>query len=197
MVFHLGIFTLAPDCDAWCCPNLGSACYPRLWEESPQRCIFQAKGWVSKSCSFLMSHLFFKYLHQPLWQKMAIRDQPATVELLQISCLMAYLWPKMEAHLGKCQALDDLQRMWQMGCLGWKVFFKFCKKHKKPCILGASQFIGKHAVEFEFRCTNLMGMPKWKFWQVISFLAKIITSPPSQEFVQWNLNSAARIGKHS
>lgn len=170
MVFHLGIFTLAPDCDAWCCPNLGSACYPRLWEESPQRCIFQAKGWVSKSCSFLMSHLFFKYLHQPLWQKMAIRDQPAMVELLQISCLMAYLWPKMEAHLGKCQALDDLQRMWQMGCLGWKVFSSFAKNIKNhafwgpPSSLENMQWNLNSAAQIWWECQNGNSDKLFHFW---------------------------------
>lgn len=40
------------------------------------------------------------------------------LDLLQVACLMAYLWPKLEAHLGKGKALDDVQRMWQLGNLG-------------------------------------------------------------------------------
>lgn len=40
------------------------------------------------------------------------------IELLQISCLISHIWPKLEAHLGQGKALDDLAKMWEMGSLG-------------------------------------------------------------------------------
>ena len=39
------------------------------------------------------------------------------VELLQISCLMVYLAPKLEAHLGKGEVLEEVAKLWTLGRL--------------------------------------------------------------------------------
>ena len=57
-------------------------------------------------------------IHSSLCQKMAMRDQPAMLELLQISCLIHHVWPQLQAHLGQGKALDDIVQMWEIGNLG-------------------------------------------------------------------------------
>lgn len=39
------------------------------------------------------------------------------VELLQISCLVIYLAPKLEAHLGKGEVLEEVAKLWTLGRL--------------------------------------------------------------------------------
>lgn len=54
-------------------------------------------------------------------QKLAQRDQPAMVELLQICCLMNYVWPKVQTYLGAGKLLDGIMDQWKAGCLGCEV----------------------------------------------------------------------------
>ncbi len=61
----------------------------------------------------------FPTLLWPPFQKNAQRDQPAMLELLQISCLMNYLWPQLESHFGKGKLLDEIADMWSLGFLSW------------------------------------------------------------------------------
>ena len=77
-----------------------------------------------------------------LLQKLAIRDQSAMMELLQISCVMAYLWPKLETHLGQGKALDDVQKMWQLGHLGCQKvrMLKMFEFSKQMCCLKKNMY---------------------------------------------------------
>ena len=51
---------------------------------------------------------------------MAQRDQPAMVELLQICCLMNYVWPQIRSYIGEGKVLDGILDQWKIGCLGWQ-----------------------------------------------------------------------------
>ena len=57
-------------------------------------------------------------LPSPPCQKLAQRDQSGMQELLQICCLMNYVWPKVQNHIGKGKLLDDIMDQWKLGCLG-------------------------------------------------------------------------------
>ena len=85
---------------------VGRAGMPWLWQEGVQECPCQAKGWLLEYANSIL-----------ICQKMAIRDQQAMVELLQISCLMIYLAPKLEAHLGKGEVLEEVAKLWTLGRL--------------------------------------------------------------------------------
>lgn len=75
-------------------------------------------------------------------------------ELLQISCLVTWLCPKLELYLGKGPAFDKVMEMWRMGHLGCmrgpRVFWSI---QKKACIFVTTEEVLKNAVEFKFRCT--------------------------------------------
>lgn len=58
------------------------------------------------------------------FQKLAQRDQQAMVELLQICCLMNYIFPKVQSHLGAGKMLDGIVDQWKMGCLRLQVLVK-------------------------------------------------------------------------
>ena len=40
------------------------------------------------------------------------------IEVLQICCLMNYVWPKVQSYIGTGKLLDDILDQWKMGCLG-------------------------------------------------------------------------------
>ena len=40
------------------------------------------------------------------------------VDLLQICCLMCYVWPKLESYLGAGKLLDNVMEQWKLGNLG-------------------------------------------------------------------------------
>jgi hypothetical protein len=52
------------------------------------------------------------------WQKMAQRDQNGMIDLLQICCLMCYVWPKLAAYLGAGKLLNNVMEQWKLGNLG-------------------------------------------------------------------------------
>ena len=74
-------------------------------------------------------------------QKLAQRDQPAMVELLQICSLMNYVWPKIETHLGKGKLLEGILEQWKMGCLRFKLH-----SGSKPYILEPRNHKPEHDV---------------------------------------------------
>ena len=74
-------------------------------------------------------------------QKLAQRDQPAMVELLQICSLMNYVWPKIETHLGKGKLLEGILEQWKMGCLRFKLH-----SGSKPYILEPRNHNPEHDV---------------------------------------------------
>lgn len=137
----------------------------------------------------------FKIDYNP-WQKLAQRDQSGMVDLLQICCLMCYVWPKLEAYLGAGKLLDNIMEQWKLGNLGWTgqnhVFLgtKILPWKSKPCIFGNQNFNLESVVEFKFRSTNPWPLEKsmiFKLWILGTknhvFLHKL-------GFVLWNLNSA-------
>ena len=90
-----------------------------------------------------------------LLQKMAMRDQPAMLELLQIACLMNYLWPELEKYIGKGKPLDTIVDMWQMGLLGLQNTnpeLVSCQPKQNHAFWRPNFQAPKNAVENKFHC---------------------------------------------
>jgi hypothetical protein len=97
------------------------------------------------------------------------------VELLQISCVMAFLWPKLETHLGQGRSLDEVQKMWQLGHLGcqkvrvlnFDIFSNLtCSFTKNHVLLG----ISKIGLRMQWNLNSAVQNPAYRtsgnFWDV-------------------------------
>ena len=120
-------------------------------------------------------------------QKLAQRDAGQLQELLQISCLMTWMAPKLQLYLGDSPALHKIKDMWLMGCLGHHQTAKYKKNHV---------FFGFQPNPSNVRWnldSAALAPLEFFFWVIPGLFPKmernrhILQNLP---FVRWNLNSA-------
>lgn len=101
------------------------------------------------------------------------------IELLQISCLMNYLWPQLESHLGKGKLLDEIADMWSLGFLSW------IGKIGKTMHIWDWKFQGLEYCGFEIPLYNCHGFGFLKTHKVISQKPPSCPVLPTLGFLWW------------
>lgn len=122
-----------------------------------------------------------------LAQKMAQRDLSQVQELLQITCLMTWLAPKLESLLGGGPALEKIKDMWSLGCLGLKNEVQAMLKTMYFSDLGnIFQTYCGFQIPLYYGLYKIEVMIFWLFpsWLENRYISKTI------DFVLWNSNSA-------